>query len=721
MSKRKKDSEQGSRWHHSLDPETKQSIWAILFFVAAVVFILAIFGKAGALGERINWILILLFGKAVYLVPAALALMGLSFLIALHSHIMRTSVIGGAIFLFSALGLTDVIFAEHAAGYVGFIVAYPLQRLFDSLVSEIIFTTFLVISIMIMVNAPLRLRLWWRNKPEVEKEEAKSQVQPVLASTEKPKEEEEETDEAPAVATTSAWMPQNIFSTKKIKKVFQNIPLDLLEGDKGKAQGGDIKASSNIIKRTLQNFGIDVEMSEVNVGPSVTQYTLRPAEGVKLSKILALQNDLALALSAHPLRIEAPIPGRPLVGIEVPNKAVSTVGLKSLLSSDEFQGSEKPLLLALGRNVSGQAIYADLAGMPHLLIAGSTGSGKSVALHSVMMSLLYRNTPDKLKLILIDPKRVELTTYGGVPHLLAPVVIDAKKAIMALKWAVKEMERRYEVLSARKVRDLKSYHEAIKEDDEADPLPYIVVVIDELADIMATYPRELEASIIRLAQMSRAVGIHLIVSTQRPSVEVITGLIKANITTRIAFRVASQIDSRTILDMSGSEKLLGNGDMLFLSGDSTKPVRVQGTYVSVQEIKRVTQYIEEEYGATVEESSDVNFSKDENAGAVKAADWGGAIPSGANSGSGLLQFDEMAESDVDDDMFEEARELVIESGKASTSFLQRRLKLGYARAARLMDILEDKGIVGPGNGAKPREVLVSRSNDNGENVMPDTI
>ncbi|MBI5742517.1 MAG: DNA translocase FtsK [Candidatus Niyogibacteria bacterium] len=644
---------------------------------------------------------------------------------------MRTSLIGGGLFLVSALGFTDVIFAERTAGYIGWLAAYAPKKLLDVWASGIIFGTFILIAIMIMVNAPLRLRLWWRKERAEDDDDAEEKEkdkeflkQAKLAAAQTTAAVKAEPAEAapPAAPAESGWLPKNIFKSKKSGKVFQTIPLDLLEGDKGKPQGGDIKANSNIIKRTLQNFGIDVEMSEVNVGPSVTQYTLRPAEGIKLSKIVALQNDLALALAAHPLRIEAPIPGRPLVGLEIPNKVISMVGLKSLLSADEFQNSHKSLLIALGRNVSGQAIYADLASMPHLMIAGSTGSGKSVSLHAVMMSLLYRNTPDQLKFILIDPKRVELTSYGGISHLLAPVVTDAKKAIMALKWAVKEMERRYDILSSKKVRDLKSYHEHIKDDAEADPLPFIVVVIDELADIMATYPRELEASIVRLAQMSRAVGIHLIVSTQRPSVEVITGLIKANITTRVAFRVASQIDSRTILDMAGAEKLLGSGDMLFMSGDAAKPVRIQGVYVSAQEIKRVTQYIEEEYGAGAEEaSSDMNFNKEEHKGAVKVANFGGPIPAGANSGSGLLQFDEMSESEVDDDMFEEARDLVIETGKASTSFLQRRLKLGYARAARMMDLLEDKGIVGPGNGAKPREVLVSRSNDNGDNVMPDTL
>jgi S-DNA-T family DNA segregation ATPase FtsK/SpoIIIE len=476
---------------------------------------------------------------------------------------------------------------------------------------------------------------------------------------------------------------------------FAPPPLNLLEADSGKPAAGDIKSNANIIKRTLANFGIVVDMDEISIGPSITRYALKPAEGVKLSKILALQNDLSLALAAHPLRIEAPIPGRSLVGIEIPNKSKSTVGLASLIGHPNFSASEAPLLTALGRDIAGQPHYANVGKAPHMLIAGTTGSGKSVVIHTFITSLLYRHPPERLRFIMIDPKRVELTVYNKIPHLLTPVVTEAKKAIMVLKWAAKEMERRYEILQDNSVRDITSYHKnilpAAKESDELDKMPYIVIVIDELADIMSSYPRELEAAIVRLAQMSRAVGIHLILSTQRPSVEVITGLIKANIPSRIALQVSSQIDSRTIIDMAGAEKLLGAGDLLYLSGDMGKPIRLQSAFISEEEVKKVVAYI-------VEHSTDWANNGEENQ--INLDNLG---PTNNLS----LGSDEDETNSDDDSLYEEARAVVLEAGKASASYLQRKLKVGYARAARLLDLLEEKGVIGPGQGAKQREVYQS--------------
>ena len=495
-------------------------------------------------------------------------------------------------------------------------------------------------------------------------------------------------------------------------------PLSLLEEDKGKPNTGDIKANANIIKRTLANFGIEVEMDEITIGPTVTRYALKPAEGVKLSRIISLTNNLALALAAHPIRIEAPIPGKSLVGIEIPNRTKSLVGLATLLSDNKFQNNQKPLTIALGRNISGQSVFGNLAKMPHCLVAGTTGSGKSVTIHSMITSLLYRNGPDDLKFILIDPKRVELTLYNNIPHLLTPVITDAKKTILALKWAAKEMDRRYDILEAESVRDIESYHNHVwngkrktpsssplsggKNEDSSpdkgrlggvDRLPYIVIIIDELADIMSSYPRELESAIVRLAQMSRAVGIHLILSTQRPEVNIITGLIKANITSRIAFQVASQVDSRTILDMAGAEKLLGNGDMLYLSGDSSKPRRLQWAFVSESEVRRVAQHLESQYAEAEFEGLNLNAEN---------------IPSSI--------FETAEEDDVDDEMYNQAEEVVVQAGKASASYLQRRLRVGYARAARLLDILESRGVIGPGDGAKPREVLIKKDKPTAEAV-----
>lgn len=494
-------------------------------------------------------------------------------------------------------------------------------------------------------------------------------------------------------------------------------PLSLLGADKGKPGVGDIKANANIIKRTFLNFGINVEMDEVSVGPTVTRYAIKPAEGVRLSKIVALQQNLELALAAHPVRIEAPIPGKSLVGIEVPNAAKAMVGLGGVLGAPEWNNSTKALLAAVGRDIAGTPHYVNVAKMPHGLIAGATGSGKSVAIHAVITSLLYRNGPNTLRFIMVDPKRVELTLYNGIPHLLTPVITDPKKAIMSLKWAAKEMERRYNILEHEQVRDIESYHKTVLEPakkkqkaEMPEALPYIVIVVDELADIMQTYPRELEAAIVRLAQMSRAVGIHLVLSTQRPSVNVITGLIKANVPTRLALQVASQIDSRTILDTGGAEQLLGAGDMLYMSADMQKPVRVQTAFISEGEVKKVVQYI-----------------KQNNAGNLTAMDLtGGGTPVHENNDAVMLGagMRDMMDDDSDDDLYLEAKTAVEEAGRASTSYLQRKLRIGYSRAARLMDILEEKGVIGPADGSRPRDVLsgagrapVQAGSEDGEDVF----
>ncbi len=706
ITKKKKESkkrEEIGRWHDGLKEETKHSIWAIVCLGVALFFILSIFGKAGMVGTYVDKGLDFLFGGAVFLVPVLFIFVAISFLSSFRPNLFASNLIGCVLVLISGLALAEAFFGNNSGGYIGFLIALPFLKLVDFWVTVVLFLVILLVGFLVLFNLPLSFGFLRRKSKQqklfddgdyTEEGANKSQKEPdykIEDGSQYADDDIDEKDEAKkdvsktnnkGVETKEGGFMKNFFG-----KAGKMPPIDLLLADKGKPTAGDIKANSNIIKRTFQNFGISIEIAEVCIGPSVTQYAIKPAEGVKLSKIISLNNDLALALAAHPIRIEAPIPGKSLVGIEVPNRSSSIVGLRYLLKEAKKTEKDKPLIVSLGRNVAGKAVFSSIAKMPHLLVAGATGSGKSVCVHSLLMSLLYRHSPLDLQLLLVDPKRVEMNIYNDLPHLLTPVVTEAKKAIMALKWATKEMERRYEVLLAAGTRDIHSYRKKKPNDN----MPFIVIVIDELADIMSLYPRELEASIVRLAQMSRAVGIHLVVSTQRPSVDVITGLIKANIPTRIAFQVASQIDSRTILDMAGAEKLLGNGDMLYLSTDSAKPRRIQGSFVSEEEVQRVVDYLKNEYEDF--DSNEINV--------------GGEMQQ-------VTMFEENTEDDPDgdhDDLYEEARALVIEVQKASSSYLQRRLRVGYARAARLLDMLEERGVVGPPDGSKPREVFVEKPTD----------
>jgi len=715
--------------------DTKQGISAVIFFVLSAIFILAAFQKAGVVGDEIYKLLSILLGIGYCLIPIFFILLSISFLKAEEREFNNTKVFGGILFFISGLGLIDLISATYwtaKGGKIGWLISTPLLRFFGFYASVIILIAVLIISCLILFETKLTVEsilFWEKFKKDKKVDDIKNlkvvENLPikVIKEERKPEAEKmEEKKEKPIKVTPmkkeSGDEEMKLFSARVSGiKPYVPPPLSLLEDDKGKVVTGDIKANANIIKRTLQTFGIDVEMDEVSVGPSVTRYSLKPAEGMKISKILGLQNDLSLALAAHPLRIEAPIPGKSLVGIEIPNSVKSTIGLASLIGSEEFQGSDKPLLMTLGKGISGKSHFANLAKMPHVLVAGATGSGKSVTIHSIITSLLYRNSPENLRFIMIDPKRVELTLYNKIPHLLTPVITDAKKTILALKWATKEMDRRYDVLESHAVKDIDSYHknildpeikkmEELKKKGSYNPekhalpelMPYIVVVVDELADIMMAYPRELEAGIVRLAQMSRAVGIHLILSTQRPSVNVITGLIKANIPARIALQVVSQIDSRTILDTMGAEKLLGAGDMLYIGGEMSKPVRIQSAYVSEKEVKEVVKYLVKSY-------------QDELIGGEIDL---GEVAKG--NGSDAINL-EGGEDGDDDDLYEQAKEEVLKAGKASTSYIQRKLRVGYARAARLVDLLEQRGVVGPGSGAKAREVIGMSSDSSAEDEL----
>lgn len=713
--------------------ETMQSILSIVFFLVAILFILASVGKAGLVGANVYEFFSKLFGIGYFLIPLLFVMLGVSFLKTLEQRFSITKIVSGLVFFFSSLGIIEIA-SKTSGGMIGEIMVKPLIELFDVNLSVILLFALIVISLLVIFETHLQSSwiLFWKRvqQDEINDKDDTSDVDDAVEKTVAIEEKKQKEMKTPEPAEDSKTSIGGIFARKEKKddssefdlgglrahtfsKAYVPPPLSLLETDKGKPGVGDVKANANLIKRTLQNFGIDVEMDEITIGPTVSRYAMKPAEGVRLSKIVSLQDNLALALAAPTIRVEAPIPGKSLVGIEVPNSSKTVVGLGSLLNESIYKSSPKPLLASIGKNVSGDPIFYDLAKMPHLLIAGTTGSGKSVTVHALLTSLLYRNGPDLLKFIMVDAKRVELTLYNKIPHLLTPVITDAKKTILALKWAAKEMDRRYDTLEQCSVRDISSYHKNIlepalkKNKDAADlpeTMPYIVIVIDELADLMQAFPRELEASIVRLAQMSRAVGIHLILSTQRPSVNVITGLIKANIPTRIALKVQSQIDSRTIIDKAGAEKLVGQGDMLFSSQDAPEPVRIQSPYISETEVKNVVKYLIDSYKDEIPQG-DLGL-----VGGDKAPDEKNPIFDSA--------FDDEGKDGADDDeLYEEAREIVIQAGKASTSYIQRKLRVGYARAARLMDILEEKGVIGPADGSKPREVINSEGRAEVEEML----
>lgn len=476
------------------------------------------------------------------------------------------------------------------------------------------------------------------------------------------------------------------------KKDFDNYnypPIDLLSDrrNSGSIDEGEIKAKARAIEETLESFGIGSKVVQIDVGPTVTCYELKPQRGVKVSKILNLSDDLALSLATSGIRILAPIPGKSHVGIEVPNDSKEIVGFKEIISTNNFQNAKSKIPFAMGKSISGAPIVSGIEKMPHLLVSGATGSGKSVCINTIIMSIIYKHSPDEVKLLMIDPKVVELSVYNGIPHLIMPVITDPKKASSSLFWAISEMEKRYKAFQNYHVRDIEGYKKAQETDDSMENLPYIVVIIDELADLMMTAASEVEDYIMRLAQKSRACGIHLVIATQRPTVDVITGTIKANIPSRISFAVTSQTDSRTILDAAGAEKLLGKGDMLYASSDSMKPLRIQGAFVSDEEVLDVVGYIKEKTEATTYNQEAIDTIEENS---------------------------KVKELDEEDELLDQATQIIIDENTASVSLLQRKLRIGYARAGRIIDQLESKGVVGPYEGSKPRKVLVDRSYLEGE-------
>jgi S-DNA-T family DNA segregation ATPase FtsK/SpoIIIE len=717
MAKKKKVQKNIStrKFNFKLPEKTKRYLFASLSFLLAIIFVFSFSGNAGSVGETLKNIFGFLIGNAIYILPVIFAVFGIVLLKGgEHFEDNRNSLIISTIILIIGLsGFLSLLNPELAqdfvwnnsldGGWIGYLISWPILKGLDYIVSYALFTIAILISLWIIIQ-PFKKTIkeikedeGYDEEEEIKVEISKKKLLPFDWGKFIPKKEEKPIE----VEVKKEDKNLKTFEQKKQEsKEYKYPPLDLLSKKGGFPEGGDISYNSSVIKRTLHTFGIPVEMSEVNVGPTVTQYTLKPAEGIKLSKITALQNDLALALASPTIRIEAPIPGRSLVGIEVGNKKRAVVGLREILDTDEFKNSPAPLLMAIGKDVKGTPTFADLAEMPHLLVGGTTGSGKTVCLNSIILSLLYRNSPDEMKLILVDPKRVEFPIYSNLEHLLCPVIYDANQTLVALKWLVGEMERRFTVLAAGHSRDIISYNQKMEKKGE-DKLPYIILIIDELADLMSVKGKEIESYIVRLAQMSRATGIHLILATQRPSVEVITGLIKANITSRIALKVGSLVDSRTILDSSGAEKLLGKGDLLLLSKEFSKPKRVQSPFISENEIKKVINWI-----------TDSNLAIKEATDEIES----GFLETEVEDNSLMSELTKSAESpetqmdnfySKEDPMYEEAKRTVISSKKASTSLLQRRLGIGYARAARLMDILEERGVVGPQEGAKPREVYFS--------------
>jgi len=700
----KEDEDKDGGW---LRHETKRSIWGVVSLVLPILLVLGRFHKAGPVGEIIFKGLDTLLGWGYFIFPTSLFLAALALLFSKRKRPTTLVFIGALILVLSFLGLVE-IFASGEGGWAGLILG-SLRTPFGNIAATVINIAFLIISILVTLNIPLKLTFsseggsaFGGKKKEDDSYDDVEESIPNEEEKEDDQEDEEEEKENSEEENEEAQKKEENVKERVVTKLFPSSkkkpalkikdyvapPISLLKSSTEKPTTGDLRANANIIKRTLESFGIQVEMGEINIGPKVTRYTLKPAEGMKLSRITALNQDLALALATHPIRIEAPIPGRSLVGIEVPNKAAALVRLGSLMLYPEFN-SAGALAFALGRNVSGEPVFANIDKMPHLLVAGATGSGKSITIHSILTSLIYKNSPATLKLILVDPKRVELSAYDGLPHLATPVITENKKAINALRWAISEMDRRYDILMGAGRRDISSYNSSNPE----EPLPYLIIVVDELADLMTSYGRDVEGAIVRLAQMARATGIHLILSTQRPSVEIITGLIKANITSRIALQVASQIDSRTILDTGGAEKLLGGGDLLFISSELSKPKRIQGAFLTEDEVTKVTDFIKEHNQFEYEEELDLSGKNSKN----------------GENGKGINDvLDGFSPERDEDELFDEAVAIIREAEKASASFLQRRLKIGYARAARLLDLMEEHELIGPGEGAKPREVFVEK-------------
>lgn len=715
MAKKRKTSKRSTkkaapRVQHLLPVGWWQQVVSILFGLTAVLLTLAMFGLAGPLPKGLLDAMRTLLGYSAFILPLVLlVLMAQKFLA--EGNRLAVSVYVGALVFMASLSSFIHLFVKpensvitvnrgRGGGMVGAALDQFLRGFLSNIAAGFVLAALILFATLFILKIPIKdvfksfFEIFKRDDlestvvPHKEAHEDTKEMSGLKLNTGVLIEDEpKDTSKNSRLSSLRNSVAQDKVAESKEALTMASDPdwnlpgFDLLENKQYKADAGDIKHNAQLIKDTLHDFKINVEMEEANVGPKVTQYTLKPPAGVRLSKITALDGSLALNLGAEAIRIEAPIPGKRAVGIEVPNKKAAKVTLRSVLEAAEWSRSTSPLAFAIGKDIAGNGVIGELEAMPHLLVAGQTGSGKSVMINTLLTSLLYRNSPADMKMILVDPKQVELTPYNGIPHLLTPVITEPEKCISALKWAVNEMERRYTLLAGQGKRNIQGFNASNKEDH----MPYIVIVIDELADLMMLAARDVEALIVRIAQKARAVGIHLVLATQRPSVDVITGLIKANIPARIAFTVASQIDSRTIIDQMGAEKLLGKGDLLITTAAHPKPRRVQGVFVDDPEVTQITNFIK------MQRPPDYNDEVITQKVHISA------------KGGLVMDMD----SSVDDDMYKDAVRCVIESGKASASLLQRRLRVGYARAARLIENMEEAGIIGPADGSRPRDVLVA--------------
>lgn len=723
---------------HSLPAGFWQQVTAVAMIALSILLVVAWFGAGGPVLEWIQQASLDTIGYAVYVVPFLFTYLAIEIFRAERNKLPFVVKFASVLLVgwFSGLfGLLQDKNGQTTGGFVGDTTNSGMLSLVEVPVAAFIYLLLILVTVLFVLRvSPITIFKKLRELARTEDFDSDHNVKVMrkAAEADVPKKsapladfklnagvpmlgQDDDAGAKPADEEKKSSRLSSLRGSVKQDKPAEDAPalvavndpnwkspsLELLEKKQNPADAGDVQQNAKIIKDTLGEFNIDVEMEGANIGPKVTQYTLKPPSGVKLTRITALETNIALNLAAQSLRIEAPIPGQRAVGIEVPNRRAADVRLYGILSSKQWKAGREPLSFAVGKDISGDAVVGELNKMPHLLIAGQTGSGKSVMINTLLTSLLYRNSPSEMKLILVDPKQVEMAPYEDIPHLLTPVITEPEKTISALKWAVNEMERRYKLLAEEKLRDIKSYNQRLEkagkkvsvEDEDGNvqqhedgAMPYIVIVIDELADLMMVAARDVEALIVRLAQKARAVGIHLVLATQRPSVDVITGLIKANVPARIAFTVASQVDSRTILDQIGAEKLLGQGDMLMLTPSMSKPKRIQGAWVMDEEVLKITDHLRQQ--------SAPQYNDEIVSQPVQLNGKGGVVMDFATDSSG-------------DQTYQEALRIVVDTGKASASLLQRRLGIGYAKAARYIDTMEEQGVVGQASGnSKPRDVLI---------------